>query len=97
MDRKTAQIVTIATAVLCGCPGLIGLCFGGTTLLASIVPNANIDVFGSSDPASASAMGAVFLCLSLIFIAIPIVVGFVTLRNKPASVTPPDGPLPPAS
>ena len=104
MDKKnTGLIATIATAILCGCPGLIGLCMGGISLIASFVPGAEIDVFGSSDPAAATTMGVVFLCLSIIFIAIPIVVGFVTLRkpkqgkaivdSEPVS----DEPLPPAS
>jgi hypothetical protein len=105
MDKRTTGLIaTIATAVLCGCPGLFGLCFGGISVLASMVPGAEIDVFGSSDPASATTMGLVSLCLSVIFIAIPIVVGFVTLRNKPeaplapVTVEPIDNdPLPPAS
>jgi len=81
--RNTGLIATIATALLCGCPGLFGLCMGSTSLIASFVPGANIDVFGSNDPAAATTMGFVFLCLSVIFIAIPIVVGVVTLRKKP--------------
>jgi hypothetical protein len=109
--RSTGLIATIATALLCGCPGLFGLCFGSTSVLASLVPGAEIDVFGSSDPASATTMGVVSLCLSAIFIAIPIVVGVITLRKKPEeaitpvpvsgpmSPVPPeeDEPLPPAS
>jgi len=84
MDKKTTGLIaTIATALLCGCPGLFGLCLGATSVLASFVPDANIDVFGRNNPAAATTMGFVFLCLSVIFIAIPIVVGVVTLRNKP--------------
>ena len=84
MDKKnTGLIATIATALLCGCPGLFVLCMGSTSLIASFVPGADIDVFGSSDPAAAGTMGFVLLCLSVIFIAIPIVVGVVTLRKKP--------------
>jgi len=84
MDKKTTGLIaTIATALLCGCPGLIGLCFGATSVLAGMMPGADIDVFGSGDPAAATTMGFVFLCLSVIFIAIPVVVGVVTLRKKP--------------
>jgi hypothetical protein len=113
MDKRTTGLIaTIATALLCGCPGLVGLCLGGTSVLASFIPGAEIDVFGSNDPAAATSMGIVFLCLSVIFIAIPIVVGFVTLRRKPGVVAPivtpitepkppvppvDDEPLPPAS
>lgn len=88
MDRKsTGLIATIVTALLCGCPGLFGLCLGATSVLASLMPGADIDVFGSSDPGVAASMGFVFLCLSVIFIAIPIVVGVVTLR-KPKEGSP---------
>jgi hypothetical protein len=97
MDKKTTGIVaTIAAVVLCGCPGLFMCFFGATTLAASQVPGAEIDVMGSSDPASAMTMGIVFLCLSLIFILIPVAVGFFTLRKKP-EVPVSNEPLPPAS
>jgi Na+-transporting methylmalonyl-CoA/oxaloacetate decarboxylase gamma subunit len=87
MDKKTTGLIaTIATALLCGCPGLIGLCIGATSVFASFMPNADIDVFGSNDPAAATTMGFVFLCLSVIFIAIPIVVGVVTLRKPKEEV-----------
>ena len=87
MDKKTTGLIaTIATALLCGCPGLIGLCIGATSVFASFMPNADIDIFGSNDPAAATTMGFVFLCLSVIFIAIPIVVGVVTLRKSKETV-----------
>jgi len=100
MDKKTTGLIaTIATALLCGCPGLFGLCFGSTSVIASFMPGAEIDVFGSSDPGSATTMGIVSLCLSVIFIAIPIVVGLTTLRKKSTSEAAPfnNEPLPPAS
>lgn len=98
MDKKTtATIATVATALLCGCPGLFGLCFGGISVIASFAPGAEINVFGSSDPGSAMTMGFATLCLSIIFIAIPIVVGFVTLRKKPEDSVEPGQPIPPAS
>lgn len=97
MDKKTTGLIaTIAAVVLCGCPGLFMCFFGATTLAASQMPGAEIDVMGSNDPASAMAMGLVFLCLSLIFILIPVAVGFFTLRKKPEAVAS-NEPLPPAS
>jgi hypothetical protein len=84
MDDKTKGIVaTIAAVVLCGCPGLFLCFFGATSLFASAAPGAEIDVFGSSSPAAGATMGFVFLCLSLIFMAIPVVVGFLMFRKKP--------------
>jgi hypothetical protein len=98
MDRKTKGIIaTIAAVLLCGCPGLFMCFFGATSVLASKIPGADIDVMGSSDPAAATTMGIVFLCLSMIFIAIPIAVGFFMLRKKPEDMPASNEPLPPVS
>ena len=97
-NRNTSLIATIAAAVLCGCPGLFGLCFGLTSLFASAVPGAQIDVFGSNDPAAATTMGLVTLCLSVIALAVPIIVWLVTRRRAvPATDLPENEPLPPSS
>jgi preprotein translocase subunit SecF len=96
MNNKNTQLIaTIAAVVLCGCPGLFGLCFGLTSVFASFTPGAEIDVFGSSDPQSATVMGLVTLCVSVIFIAIPIITWFVTRRKEPA-ILPDNEPIPPA-
>jgi len=96
MNNKNTQLIaTIVAVVLCGCPGLLGLCFGATSVLASFVPNAEIDVLGSNDPRAATTMGLVALCISVIFIAIPIVTWFVTRQKAPA-VLPDHESIPPA-
>ncbi len=88
MNRNTAMIVTGASALLCGCPGLF-VCFWGV-LMAGIsqTPGAEIDVFGSSDPTTALYTGLGALCLGLLLIVIPVAVGFFTLRNRGTSVPP---------
>ncbi len=106
MDKRTAGIIaTLATVLLCGLPGLIGLCMGAVFALVSFIPGANIDMFGSNDPRSAFNFGLGALCLGILFVLIPVVVGFLTLRNRPAAgapappatgPTPPDEPIPPA-
>lgn len=96
MDDKTKGIIaTIAAVVLCGCPGLLLCFFGATSVLASAIPGAEIDVFGSNNPAAGTTMGFVFLCLSLLFLLIPVGVGFFTLRKKPEP--PVDVTVPPTS
>jgi hypothetical protein len=85
MNRNTAMIVTGATALLCGCPGLVSACMGLMFAVVSLVPGADIDMMGSSDPQSALTFGIGGLCVGLILIVIPVVVGFLTLRNKPAA------------
>lgn len=101
MDNKTKGIIaTVAAVLLCGCPGLFLCFFGATTAMAGMTPGADIDVFGSSDPAAATTMGFVFLCLSIILILIPVAVGFFMLRKKPATeeaAPAGDEPLPPVS
>jgi hypothetical protein len=100
MDKRTTGIVaTIVAVLLCGCPGLFALCFGALTAFAGAVPGSSIDIFGSSDPQTALLTGIGVLCLGLIFVAIPVVVGFVTLRNRPAQTSMPssDESLPPAN
>ncbi len=99
MDRRTTGIVaTIVAVLLCGCPGLVSLCFGAMFALVGGIPGADIDVFGSSDPGNAVGLGIGGICLGIIFIIIPVVVGFLMLRNKPAAIPPagPSEPLPPA-
>ena len=94
--RQTGMIATISTALLCGCPGLFMCFLGATSVFASFVPGADINIGGNTDPASATTMGFVFLCLSVIFIIIPIAVGFFMLRKKPEALAN-NEPLPPAS
>jgi hypothetical protein len=94
-NKNTGLIATIASVVLCGCPGLFMCFFGALSTFASFVPGADINVGGSSDPASATAMGIGFICVSIIFIAIPIAVWYFMMRKKPAGSG--DEPLPPAS
>jgi hypothetical protein len=96
-SRNTNLIATLVATVVCGCPGLLGLCFGATSLIASFTPGAEIDVFGNTNPEAASGMGALVLCLSLIAIAMPLIVWFATRRKGTFAHTDPDEPIPPAS
>ena len=96
MNRKNPSLIaTLVAVVLCGLPGLFGLCFGSATLIAGLTPGAEINVFGSTDQASAATMGLLVLCLSLVLIAMPGVVWLVTRRKQ--NILPSDNePLPPA-
>ena len=94
MDKRTTGIIaTVASVLLCGCPGIFLCIFGAATAMGG-----GTMTLGDTSQLMAPTFGYVFLCLSLIFIAIPIAVGFFTLRKKPEEVTPiSDEPLPPAS
>ena len=95
-NRNTGLIATIASAVLCGCPGLFLCIFGAVTAAGKMPYNTDINGVTSSGRLPIAA-GFAMLCVALIFILIPVVVGVVTLRRK-ADPTPINNePLPPAS
>lgn len=88
-NKNTGIIATIAAVVLCGCPGLFMCLFGALTAAGQGTFNE------SSLPPT---VGIALICVALIFILIPVGVGFFTLRKKPAAaVVSNDEPLPPAS
>ena len=88
MDKRTTGIVaTIVAVLLCGCPGLAAACWGAIALLAGFIPGSEIDIGGSSDPQTAILTGVGSLCVGILFVLIPVVVGFLTLRRKPAETT----------
>lgn len=99
MDKRTTGLIaTIASVLLCGCPGIFLCIFGAATALGG----GTMTLGDTTEPLDPT-YGYVFLCLSLIFIAIPFVVGFATLRKKPQVPAPgiiepiDNEPLPPAS
>jgi hypothetical protein len=78
MDNKTKGIIgTIASVLLCGCPGFFLCIFGAATAFGGGTYELGGDA-GSIPP----TYGYVFLCLSIILIIIPVVVGVVMLRPK---------------
>jgi len=99
MDKRTTGIIaTLVTVVICGGPGFFSLCMGAMFALISFIPNAKIDIFGSHDPSAALTFGVVTLIIGIVFLAIPAILAFVTLRRK-KSVPPPhfNEPIPPTN
>ena len=97
---KTGAIIgTVASVLLCGCPGIIACVFG--ILIAVGVPFETTVNGYTSTQTLPIGYGIGLLCASVIFVAIPVVVGILTLRKKktPAAVEvlPPDAPIPPAA
>ena len=84
MTRQTGLILTIVSAILCGCPGLFSCFWGVIASVVSFIPGAEIDIGGSSDPMAALTSGLVAICLGFIFVAIPVAVWFFTVRGKTA-------------
>jgi len=87
VEKRTLGIIlTIATALFCGCPGVFLCLMGGLT--AAGVSTYNTDVFGTTGSGQLPAgYGFGMLCLGIIFVVIPIVIAIVMLRKpKAASV-----------
>lgn len=83
MDRKTGGIIaTVLTTLLCGCPGLFTCLFGLLTALGAGTWTGTLGVeeYAGQIPAGS---GYVMICLGLVFVLIPILVGVFTLRRKP--------------
>jgi len=77
-NRTTSIVVTVVTALLCGCCSLFACIMG----FGAITGNGTFTLGNTSQPMP-TTYGYVFLCLSLIAIIIPIAVGFFMLRKKP--------------
>jgi hypothetical protein len=81
-NKNTGIIATIATVVLCGCPGLFLCIFGAVTATGNMPYSTEINGVSNSGVLP-STYGVVMLCLALVLILIPAGVGFFTLRKKP--------------
>jgi ABC-type glycerol-3-phosphate transport system permease component len=97
-NRPLAIGITVVTALCCGCFALMSCVWG--IIGVSGAPITMTDTYGLETVESMPmplALG--LLCVSVIFIAIPVAVGFFTLRKKPTaqSAMVSDEPLPPTA
>ena len=86
-NKNTGMIALIVAVVLCGCPGLFAVCWGSVAAMVSFMPGADINIGGSSDPQTALLSGLGTLCVGILFLAVPVAVGFFALRRKPETGT----------
>lgn len=93
-NKNTGIIATIAAVLLCGCPGLFLCIFGAVTATGNMPFTTELNGISNSGTLP-STVGFVMLCLSLVFILIPVGVGFYTLRKKPEAAAPEE--IPPSS
>ena len=76
--KQVGLIVTAVTAVLCGCPGLCILAFGGLMAFGGSMPSEYVETTGNP-----VAVGIAFLCFGLIMAVIPVGAGIFTyLQSK---------------
>lgn len=101
MNKNTAIGITIATALLCGCPGLVLAVMGIMAAFGSQVPE--VMAQNPNSPQDVLLGSGMFLCFGAILILIPIVAGILSFRaaksNTPPSSDFPSNnePMPPAS
>jgi TRAP-type C4-dicarboxylate transport system permease small subunit len=101
MDKKnTGIIATIIAVILCGCPGICLGIFAAITA-AGVMPYTTTFNDTTNTGVVPASYGYVGLCVSVIFILIPVLIGIFTLRKKPEGEIPtppvtPSEPMPPA-
>jgi len=67
--------------MLCGCPGLFSLCLGLTAALVGLTGDPKYYLGLDTDYRNALVSGLFMICLSIILIAIPFVVGLFLFRG----------------
>jgi hypothetical protein len=95
MNRTWAIVLTIASVLLCGCPGLF-LCAFGAAGIAGLPVTTTLNDTSNTAPMG-TPMALALLCGAIILILIPVLVGFFTLRKKAAPAVVVSEPMPPAS
>lgn len=93
-NRTLAIVITAVTALCCLCLALFS-CIWGVLIATGQPTTTTVDAVETVQTLPAP-LGFALICLSIIFIIIPIVIGFLTLRKKPET-TITNEPVPPAS
>ena len=82
MEKKTIGLIaTIATTLLCACPSIF-LCVWGGVGISGAPINTTVGNHTTSQPMN-TGLAVVLLCIALIGLLTPVLVGFFTLRKKP--------------
>lgn len=82
MEKKTIGLIaTVGTALLCACLSIF-LCIWGGIGLSGAPIDTTVGGQTSSQPMN-TGLAIALLCLSVIGLLVPVLVGFFTLRKKP--------------
>lgn len=79
MNRTTAMIVTIVSALLCGIPSLVLMCLGVLALFGAQMPEVMAQN-PASTPEEVMLGAGMFLCFGAVLLIIPILVGVFSFR-----------------
>ena len=96
MKKKTVGLIaTIGTTIICACPSLFLFLIGALGLSGAPF-SSSVNGEATSQPMDTS-VAITMLCVSLIGLATPVVVGVLTLRDREPEIIFPNEPLPPPS
>ena len=95
MNRTTAIVVTAATALLCGCPGLALATLGVMAAMGSQMPE--VMAQDPNNPQDVLLGSGMFLCIGGLLILIPVIAGILSMRYAKSSKPGINEPLPPGS
>jgi hypothetical protein len=92
MDKRSTSILLIVLAsLLCGLPGLAGLCIGPLAIIGSSLPDSGL---AQEDARMALISGVVLVFFSLVLIGIPLVTVVFTRRRKKEKLSVTAGTIP---
>ena len=95
MNKNTAIIVTVVSALLCGCPGLALAGLGVMAVFGSQMPEVMAQNPGT--PQDALLGAGMFICFGGILILIPVIAGIFSFRSARSNEPDTTEFLPPAS
>jgi len=107
MSRTVAVVLTVVTSLVCGLSGVAVLVIGGLAILGARVREQFEQISQSLDPAyvaqpaaeGAGAMTFLTLCLGVLLLLVPVIVGVVSFRASKPNPSPSESSYnpPPAS
>lgn len=95
MNRTTAIVITVVTALLCGCPGLALAALGVMAAMGSQMPE--VMVQNPNNPQDVLVGSGMFICIGGVLILIPVIAGILSMRYARSTETAVNEPIPPAS
>lgn len=96
MNRTTAMIVTIVTALACGIPSLVLMCLGVLALFGTQMPEVMAQN-PAATPEDVMLGAGTFLCVGAVLLIAPILVGVISFRMSKKQEASETEYIPPAS
>jgi hypothetical protein len=95
-NRTIGIIITVATAVLCGCPGIFLVALGVLAATGSQMPSV-MEQNPANTPQDVMLGAVMFLCFGAILILVPVAAGVITFFIKKSETPGEEISLPPAA